>query len=115
MYFSSMWGSLRLAPMKDTRMIFSNCSISTHQQPLLPMESVDHTRIIITKKTKIQVFHIKQGIHVNSSTCISFVKIIIQVPKLYWTKMKGGREISFDGVPLSVDKVSVLDCQYGEQ
>ena len=29
--------------------------------------------------------------------------------------MEGGREISFDGVPFSVDKVSVLDCQYGEQ
>ena len=26
--------------------------------------------------------------------------------------MEGG---SFDGVPFSVDKVSVLDCQYGEQ
>ena len=37
-----------------------------------------------------------------------------QIPKLYWTKSEGGREVSFDGMPFSVDKVSLLDCQYGE-
>ena len=25
----------------------------------------------------------------------------------------GRKEVSFDGVPFSVDKVSLLDCQYG--
>ena len=39
----------------------------------------------------------------------------IQIPKLSWTKTEGGREVSFDSVPFSVDKVSVLDCQYGVQ
>ena len=39
----------------------------------------------------------------------------MQIPKLYWIKTEGGREVSFDGVPFSVDKVSVLDCQYGVQ
>ena len=38
-----------------------------------------------------------------------------QIPKLYWTTTEGGREVSFDSVPFSVDKVSVLDCQYGVQ
>lgn len=36
-------------------------------------------------------------------------------PKLYYTKKEGSREVNFDGVPFSVDKVSVLDCQYGVQ
>ena len=40
----------------------------------------------------------------------SFTQILF---KLYWTKSEGGREVNFDGMPFSVDKVSVRDCQYG--
>ena len=38
-----------------------------------------------------------------------------QIPKLYWTKSEGGRTVSFDGIPFSVERVSVLDCQYGHK
>ena len=41
------------------------------------------------------------------------IKFIV-IPKLCWTKLEGGREVSFDGMPVSVDKVSVRDCQYGD-
>lgn len=39
----------------------------------------------------------------------------LPTPKLYWAKREGSREVSFDGVPFSVNKVSILDCQYGKQ
>ena len=36
------------------------------------------------------------------------------VPKLFWTKTEGDRTIQFNGIPFSVEKVTTLDCQYGE-
>ena len=35
---------------------------------------------------------------------------------LYWSKKKGERVVLYlDGVPLSVEKVSLYNCHYGEQ
>ena len=37
----------------------------------------------------------------------------MSVPKLYWRKSDGGKEVTFNGAPFSVDKEVLLDCQYG--
>jgi len=34
---------------------------------------------------------------------------------LYWSKKEGDRTVQFDGIPFSVEKVTLYDCQYGEQ
>ena len=36
------------------------------------------------------------------------------VPKLYWLKREQGRTIQFDGIPFSIEKITTLDCQYGD-
>ena len=33
---------------------------------------------------------------------------------MYWLKREQGRTIQFDGIPFSIEKVTTLDCQYGE-
>lgn len=35
-------------------------------------------------------------------------------PKLYWSKKEGDRTVQFDGIPFSIEKVTLYDCQYGE-
>ena len=35
-------------------------------------------------------------------------------PKLYWSKKEGIRTVQFDGIPFSIEKVTLYDCQYGE-
>lgn len=37
----------------------------------------------------------------------------MSLPKLFWRKKEGAREITFSGAPFSVDKDVVFDCQYG--
>ena len=68
----------------------------------------------MTKKTVMKMEHKNQRKRYKIQHCtnMSFTDwhSQMQIPKLYW---EGGREVSFDGVPFSVDKVSVLDCQYG--
>lgn len=39
----------------------------------------------------------------------------MMLPKLFWKKIEGGRMVSFDNAPFSVDKEALLDCQYGKQ
>ena len=35
-------------------------------------------------------------------------------PKLYWSKKEGIRTVQFDGIPFSIEKVTLYDFQYGE-
>ena len=35
-------------------------------------------------------------------------------PKLYWSKKEDIRPVQFDGIPFSIEKVTLYDCQYGE-
>ena len=35
------------------------------------------------------------------------------MPKLYWRKIEGGKEICFDNTPFLVDHEVTMDCQYG--
>ena len=84
------------------------------------MEYASHIQImqprVSTKKVWNQVHHKIQRYYdkINVTTSLYSFLYQPQIPKLYWTKSEGGREVSFDGMPFSVDKVSLLDCQYGE-
>jgi len=38
---------------------------------------------------------------------------VVQMPRLYWHKMEGRKEISFGETPFTVADSKVLNCQFG--
>ena len=39
--------------------------------------------------------------------------ITLQEPRLFWRKKEDSLDISFNGIPFSVEEERILDCQYG--
>ena len=44
---------------------------------------------------------------------LAITPALLQEPRLYWRKSEGTNEVSFNGIPFSVEEEKILDCQYG--
>jgi len=57
-------------------------------------------------KKMINKYTSQTGVYVYSTS-------VVQIPRLYWHKMEGRKDISFGETPFSVADSKVLDCQFG--